>query len=481
MTNRAIFMRLIDRLTTSGHAFTPASGRRSHARTLALVTAVSVFTASTPAVAQRGAPIIRDAEIESLLRDYSTPLFKAAGIGSRGGEIIIINDPSFNAFVASGNQMFINTGTLLTAETPNEVIGVIAHETGHLAGGHLQGLRNEVARSKSIGMIATLLGVGAMVAGAQAGSNTGARAGGALAQIGPQLTLRTLLNYRRGQETAADRAALTYLNKTGQSAKGMITTFQRFADQALFAKQYIDPYVQSHPMASDRIAQLETVARKSKYWDAKDPEQLQLRHDMMRAKLSGFMENPARVSRRYPKSDNSLPADYARAIATYRSGGIRRAGRQIDGLIAKMPNNPYFYELKGQALLEGGKAKAALGPLNKAVSLAPRAGLIRILLGHAQLETGDKGMLGPAIENLKSGLAQEPHASVGYRHLATAYGRLGRIGEAELATAQGHLIDGQLETAQIHAKRAQAKLNRGSPGWLQADDILSYKLPKTQR
>lgn len=475
-------MKPFDRLTNSGYAFAPAPGRTPRVRTLAFVTALGIAAAIAPASAQpRGASVIRDAEIENLLRDYSTPVFRAAGIGTHGAEIIMIGDRSFNAFVASGNQMFINTGTLLTAETPNEVIGVIAHETGHLAGGHLQGLRNEIARSKSIGLIATLLGVGAMVAGTQAGSDTGARAGAAIAQIGPQLTLRTLLNYRRGQETAADRAAITYLNATGQSGKGMIKTFQRFADQALFAKQYIDPYVQSHPMASDRISQLESVARKSKYWDAKDPEQLQLRHDMMRAKLAGFTEDARRVDRRYPKSDQSLPAEYARAIATYRTGGIRRASRQIDSLIAKMPNNPYFYELKGQALLEGGKAKAALEPLNKAVSLAPRAGLIRILLGHAQLETGDKAMLGPAIENLKTGLAQEPHASVGYRHLATAYARQGLIGEAELATAQGHLIEGQLETAQAYAKRAQAKLKRGSPGWLQADDILSYKLPKNQR
>ncbi|HMB48964.1 MAG TPA: M48 family metalloprotease, partial [Afifellaceae bacterium] len=420
-------------------------------------------------------------EIEALLRDYAAPLFKAAGIGSRGAEIIIINDRAFNAFVVSGNRMFINSGTLLTAETPNEVIGVIAHETGHLAGGHLQGLRNEVARAQSIGVIATLLGVGAMVAGVNSGSDTGARAGGAIAQAGPQLALRTLLNYRRGQETAADRAAITYLNATGQSAKGMITTFQRFADQALFSKQYVDPYVLSHPMATDRIAQLENVARKSKYWDAQDPAQLQLRHDLMRAKLAGFMEGPGRVARRFPKSDKSAAAEYARAIVAYRSGGIRRAGRQIDRLISMMPNNPYLYELKGQALLEGGKANAAIAPLRKSVSLAPRAGLIRILLGHAQLETGNKGLLDEAVQNLRTGLQQEPLASVGYRHLATAYARQGRIGDAELATARGHLIDGQLKTAQTYAKRAQAKLKRGSPGWLQADDILSYKLPKAQR
>ena len=192
-----------------------------------------------------------------------------------------------------------------------------------------------------------------------------------------------------------------------------------FADQALFAKQYVDPYVLSHPMPTDRIAQLESVAKRSKYWNAKDPADLQLRHDMMRAKLSGFIESPARSARRYPKSDKSLPAAYARAISAYRSGGYRGARRQIDRLIKQSPNNPYFYELKGQALLESGKAKAAIAPLTKAVSLARHSGLIRILLAHAQLESGNKALLPEAIANLKKGLAEEPRASVGYRHLAT--------------------------------------------------------------
>lgn len=449
-------------------------------RFVAAVMAAAVFYSNAAVAQQPPVKIIRDAEIEALLRDYARPIFKAAGIGSQGAEIIIVNDRSFNAFVVNGHRMFINTGTLLTADTPNEVIGVIAHETGHLAGGHLQNLRNEIARAQAIGAIATILGAGAMVAGVSSGSDAGARAGGAIAQVGPQLALRTLLNYRRGQETAADRAAITYLNATGQSAKGMIKTFKFFADQALFAQRFVDPYALSHPMPTDRIAQLESLAKQSPYWDKKDPASLQLRHDMMRAKLSGFIEGPSRVARRFPKSDKSLPADYARAVVAYRTGGFRGAGRQIDKLISVAPNNPYFYELKGQALLESGKAKAAIAPLIKSVSLAPNAGLIRILLAHAQLETGNKAMLPEAIANLKKGLAEEPRAAVGYRHLATAYARLGDVAQAELATAQGHLIDGRLETAQTYAKRAQAKLKRGSPGWLQADDILSYKLPKSK-
>ena len=477
-------MRIVNRLTTSGSRSTPASGGIRTSKAIkpigAAIMAAALFISTVTVAQAQRVRIIRDAEIETLLRDYAEPIFKAAGIGSQGAEIIIVNDRSFNAFVVSGHRMFINSGTLLIADTPNEVIGVIAHETGHLAGGHLQNLRNEVARAQAIGAIAAILGAGAIAAGVSAGSDAGARAGGAIAQAGPQLAMRSLLNYRRGQETAADRAAITYLNATGQSAQGMIKTFRFFADQALFSQQYADPYVLSHPMPADRIAQLETLAKRSKHWDKKDPPSLQLRHDMMRAKLSGFIEGPSRVSRRFPKSDNNLPAAYARAIIAYRSGGFRGARRQIDNLIGQAPNNPYFYELKGQALLESGNAKAAIAPLTKSVSLARHSGLIRIMLAHAQLESGNAALLPEAVANLKKGLAEEPQASVGYRHLATAYARQGDIAQAELATAQGHLIDGNLKTAQTHAKRAQAKLKRGSPGWLQADDILSYKLPRTQ-
>jgi predicted Zn-dependent protease len=422
--------------------------------------------------------VIRDAEIEVLLRDYAAPVFKAAGIGSRGAEIILLQDRAFNAFVASGNRMFINTGTLLTAKTPNEVIGVLAHETGHLAGGHLQGLRNEMARAQAIGVLATILGAGAAVAGASSGSSSGARAGAAATTIGPGLAQRALLSYRRTQETSADSAALAYLNATGQSASGMLTTFRRFADQALLSKQYVDPYVLSHPMPNERISQLERLAKKSRHFDKSDPPQLQQRHDLMRAKLSGFIEGPGRVQRRYPRSDKSLAAEYARAIAAYRTGSLRPALKRIDGLIRQAPNYPYFHELKGQALLEAGKAREAIAPLRKAVSLAPDPGLIRILLGHALLQSGNAKNLNDAIGNLKAGLAEEPLAAIGYRHLSTAYAKKGRIAEAQVATAQGLLIEGDVKAAHNYAKRAQAKLKRGTPAWLQADDIIAYKLPE---
>jgi predicted Zn-dependent protease len=450
-------------------------------RTLALALAVSM--AHLPAVeAQSRRPtVIRDTEIEAVLRGYAQPIFNAAGIGSGGADIIIVQDSDFNAFVASGRRMFVFTGLLAAANTPNEVIGVLAHEAGHLAGGHLENLRNEIARAQAVGTIVALLGAAGAAVGMAAGSSAGARIGGAAASMAPNMMLRSVLSYKRAQELAADRAALSYLNAAGQSARGMVETFRRFADQQLFSAQYADPYAQSHPMARDRLDQLERAAQQSPYWDAADSPDVQLRHDMMRAKLAGFIESPGMVERRYPRSDKSLPARYARAIAASRSGSTRAAVPLVQELIAYAPNYPYFHELKGQILLEAGRAKEAVAPLQKAVSIAPKAGLIRILLGHALLETGDDRLLGDAVAHLRAGLQLEKLASIGYRHLAAALQRQGKTADAEVATAEALLIEGDIESAQNFAHRAAAKLARGSPGWLKAQDIINYDPPRGSR
>jgi predicted Zn-dependent protease len=448
-------------------------------RARALPGALAFCVAASPAAdaQNRRHTVIRDAEVEALLREYAEPLFGAAGVNSRDAEIVLVRDNQFNAFVASGRRIFVFTGTLMQAKTPNEVIGVIAHETGHLAGGHLEGLRNEIGRAQAIGAVVAILGIAGVAAGAAAGSPTASQMGGAATTMAGGIATRSLLSYKRAQELAADRAALKYLEATGQSARGMVETFRRFADQQLLSAKYTDPYVQSHPMARDRLEQLEAAAAESPYWEATDPAALQLRHDMMRAKLSGFIESPSMVGRRYPQSDDSMPAQYARAIVAYRTGGTRQAIRAVDALIARVPNYAYFHELKGQIYLEAGKAREAIAPLQQAVALAPGAGLMRIMLGQAQLATGDAALLDDAVANLRAGLDDEPLASIGYRHLAMAYQQQGKVAEAELATAEGLLIDGDIETAQTFAERAQAKFSLGSPGWLQADDIVNYQSP----
>src|SRR5437016_6098601 len=231
----------------------------------------------------------------------------------------------------------------MEAKTPNEIIGVFAHETGHIAGGHLARMREEIARAETSAIIAMLLGVGAMVAGARAGAGSGIGQVGAAAISAPQsIAMRSLLSYVRAQEEQADRAGVKFLTATGQSAKGMYDTFKRLADQILVSSRYIDPYLQSHPLPKERVAALEEVARTSPYWERKDAPELQARHDLMRAKLSGFIERADTVLRRYPPSDTSLAGRYARAIAAYRHSDLRSALTQIEALVQAQPNNPYF-------------------------------------------------------------------------------------------------------------------------------------------
>jgi len=286
---------------------------------------------------------------------------------------------------------------------------------------------------------------------------------------------RTLLSYVRQQEENADKAGVKFLTATGQSAKGMHETFKRFTDESLFAARGADPYVQSHPMPAARVAALEELARSSPYWDKKDDPALQLRHDMVRAKISAFMERQDTVYRRYPMSNNSLPARYAHAIATYRHGDLRSALSQIDALIQQQPNNPYFYEVRGQALLEGGKPQEAIAPLRKAVQLSNNAPLIEMLLGQALVAADNKAYTDEAIAILRAAVARETEAPLGYMQLAMAYGRKGDYAQADLASAQAAYLRGDNKTARDLASRAKTRFAIGTPGWVKADDIVSAK------
>ena len=334
-------------------------------------------------------------------------------------------------------------------------------------------MRQELANAQTAAIIAMLLGVGAVAAGARSNNSDMGNIGGAVIS-GPQAYLQnTLLAYQRAQEESADRAGVRFLTMTGQSAKGMYDTFKRFADKSLFSAHSIDPYAQNHPMPAERMAALAELV-KTPYWDKKDPPELQFRHDMMRAKLYGFTERPDAVLRRYPSTDTSMPARYARAISAYRFGDLHDAIAQIDALIASVPNNPYFYELKGQALLEGGHPAEAIAPLRHAVQLAPDPALIQITLAQALIATNDAKQVEEAIPLLRAALAKEPEAADAYLQLAMAYGRKGDLADADLASAQAAFARGDNKTARELAARAKERFPIGSPGWVRADDIVAF-------
>jgi predicted Zn-dependent protease len=453
--------------------------RKTTLKWTALATAVALATApmAAPAQENRGPSLLRDTESEQLLRDYTRPILRAAGLEKQNIQMVIINDSAFNAFVADGRRIFVNYGAMMQSETPNQIIGVLAHETGHLAGGHLSKMREQIAQAQTQMIIAMLLGAGAVVAGARGGnSNSGLANAGAAVISGPQeMIRRNLISYVRQQEENADRAGVKFLTATGQSARGMYETFKRFADESLFAARGADPYLQSHPMPVERVAALEELARSSPYWDKKDDPALQLRHDMARAKISGFMERQDTVYRRYPMSNTSLPARYAHAITTYLHGDLRSALVQIDGLIQVQPANPYFYELRGQALMEGGKPLEAIAPLRKAVQLSGNAPLIEMLLGQALVASDNKAYTEEAIKILRAAVTRETEAPIGYTQLAMAYGRKGDYAEADLASAQAAFLRGDNKTARDLASRAKTRFAIGTPGWVKADDIVSAK------
>jgi predicted Zn-dependent protease len=448
------------------------------ARGAALALAVTTATVSS-AQAQGRVSVVRDAEIEALVRDYARPILKAAGLTS-GVEIVLVNDQSFNAFV-DGRRIFMNTGALMTAETPNEIIGVIAHEAGHLAGGHQQRLREQLKRAQTMALVGTLLGIGMGAAGAATKNTELAQSGMGVAAGTGQMAKRGLLGYQRTEEVTADRSAIRYLEATGQSAKGMLKTFGRFQSALSLSGARVDPYQVSHPMPRDRIANLEGLASNSPYFDKADPAALQLRHDMMRAKIAVFTQGAGGLSRISRKVD-PLAVQYGQALAAYLTGNPRSAVAKAEALEKSNPKNPYFSELKGDALIKANRPKEAATAYQRAIKLDPaRSGMLQIALGQALVAAGDPASAEKAVGVLKQGLARDKENAAGYQYLAQAYGALGQVGEADLAIADQQFYLGKYFDAQVFATRAQKRLQRGTPEWVRAQDIINFKQPKKKR
>ncbi|MER8603586.1 M48 family metalloprotease [Mesorhizobium sp. M1233] len=453
----------------------PKSTIARTARALATLSlaAVVAMAGSVNAFAQN-VPVVRDAEIEALVRDYARPIFKAAGLSGDAINIVLVNDQSFNAFVA-GRRLFINTGALMTAETPNEIIGVIAHEAGHIAGGHQQKLREQLERAKTMAILATLLGAGAMVAGATSNSRGLAGAGMGVGAGGGEMAQRSILAYQRTEEMTADRSAITYLNATGQSGMGMLKTFGRFQNALSLSGAQVDPYRISHPMPQERIANLEVLVKQSPYVDKVDPPALQQRHDMMRIKIAAYMQGQAAASRLMRKNPGSLASRYGDAQMTYLFGNLASALTKTNALIKEQPKNPYFQELRGDILMKANRPKDAADAYAKSVSLDPaRSGLLPVSYGQALMAIGTQDSLKKAVAQINTGLGRDRENAAGYRYLAQAYGELGNIPAAELATAEGHFYSGDYKNAKIFAMRAQQSMKRGEPGWLRAQDIINY-------
>jgi len=449
-------------------------------RLISVVCAACLLASSIaiPQVQAAGLPLIRDAEIEGLMRIYTRPIFRAAGLNPRAVKVYLINQPNINAFVAGGQRIFIHTGLLQQSATPNEVIGVLAHETGHIAGAHLSRLGTQIEKASNLAIISMLLGAAVAVGGAATNTRGAGQIGQATVAGGQNLARRSILSYVRAQESSADQAALRYLTKTGQSGKGMLDLFHNLASKSLGSLRRTDPYTQSHPMPFERIRNLERMVKKSKYYKRKDPGVLLLRHHLMQAKLAGFLSSPRVVYRKYPKSNKSMPSRYARAIVSFRTGDIKNSLPLINSLIKDIPQNPYFWELKGQALLESGRPREAIKPLKIAIKKTSNNGLIAMLLARAYLGAGGKRNAKNALSVLNKAKRSENDSPDLHFLLARAYGTTGNLARAELETAESALLRGDKPLAQQKAKNAKKRLKRGTPAWQRAKDIVNFATRK---
>jgi predicted Zn-dependent protease len=444
----------------------------------ALFLSLSLLSGTVAAEPSRGPNLIRDAEIEGLLRMYAKPIFKAAGINPSSVKVYVIADPSINAFVAGGQRIFIHTGLITRAESPNEVIGVLAHETGHIAGGHLARMNSELATANVESIIGTLVGAAAMVGGALSGNPDAAKVGQGVIMGSQGLGQRNFLKYQRGMESTADQSALKYLSATGQSAKGMLTLFNTLANESLASTSRADPYAYSHPMPFDRIRALEIAAKASPYFDKTDDAGLVLRHQLAKAKLAGFMESPQVVFQRYPSSDNSLPSRYARAIAMFRRGDLKNAIPIIESLSKDLPQDPYFWELKAQAYMENGNPAAGLPAIKEARRLLPGNGLLEMLNAQILVTTEDPKNADDALALLNKAKRSEGDAPILYKYMARAYALKNDVPRAELATAEYAWLTGDKKMAITKATSAQNFFKRGSPEWLRASDLLIFAKKK---
>jgi predicted Zn-dependent protease len=434
----------------------------------ALLASLALVCAWAPGAAAQGG-LIRDSEIEALLRDLATPIWRAANLEPAKIDMYVVQDDTLNAFVAGGENIFVHTGLISAADTPNEIIGVLAHETGHITGGHLVRNREAMRRSMGPALISIGLGILALAAGAP-------DAGAALISGSQAFAYGNFVRHTQVQESAADQAALSYLEGSGQSPNGIIDFFNTEFRRYEFDMRRAPPYLLSHPFTSDRVQALRVRAEASPYRDVRDTPEMQHRLDMAKAKLFGYLMTEQQTLNRYPVRDQSMPARYARAFAYYRAVDVPRATTEITALIAAEPDNPFFHEISGQLMFENGRAAEAVPELRRAVALKQDDALLLVLLARALVATDTRA--GPATTEAISLLARatqiEPDNAFAWRELAAAHDFRGEEGLARLASAEQSYVVGDFGRALNFAERAQRTLQQGEPSWQRANDIATF-------
>ena len=436
---------------------------------LLLVSGIFAALPGTAHAQQQNAPIlIRDTEIENTFKAWMAPLLEAANMAPESVKLILVQSPDVNAFVAGGANIFIYTGLIEKSENPEEIIGVLAHELGHVVGSHLIAGRDAMERASYESILGTVLGIGAAILTGNGGAGNAIMAGTS------SMAQRRYLAHSRVHESSADQAAVKFLNGAKVNPQGLSSFLEKLASQEFLPASQQSEYVRTHPITRNRIDALENNLSTSPYKDSRVSEDWYEQHRRMKAKLLGFID-PGRVPWVYSDSDKSIPARYARAIAAYKKNEVAKALDEIDGLLEIEPENPYFLELKGQMLMGFGKVKEAVPFYRKSVSLTPKAGLIRIDLGRALMESGEgEPAIKEAIKTLEQAKRDEPRSTRVYRLLATAYGRLGNEDMAKLYLAEEAVLQGRFPYARTLAEAALKNLKKDTPEALRAQDLLEY-------
>lgn len=437
-------------------------------RLLARLLAIAALILLTiqPAAAQS---VLRDAETEALLRDMATPLVTAAGLDPANVDIVLINDGSVNAFVAGGQIVYVHSGLINMAGTANEVQGVIAHELGHITGGHIIRYGEGTKVATGISLLSMLLGAAAAAAGA-------GEAAMGIFMAGQQAALGKFLAFTRGQESAADAAGASFLSKAGITGRGSIEFFKklqnmeyRYGYQA--SPRGDDGFYRTHPMTGDRIQTLQDTYEKDPAWNRALDADLETRFQRVKAKLYGYLAEPASTLQSYPLTMTGIPARYARAYAFHKDAFLDKAMAEVDAMLAAAPSDPYILELKGQILLESGRPFDALAPLRRATDLTQNQPLIATTFGHALIATEDKHNFVEAERVLKAAVARDRENPFAWYQLGVVYAANGDLARAKLASAEQQVMMLRMPEALHSAEAAEAELPKGSPDWLRAQDI----------
>jgi predicted Zn-dependent protease len=432
---------------------------RGYAAALALVPALLAPAAGW------AQSLIRDTEVEEILRKQADPILAAAGLEPKVVKILLVNDKELNAFATQGQIIGLHTGLILETETPNQLNGVIAHEAGHLSSGHTA-RSGEMLRA---GMRPMLLTMGLGLLAAFAGEPSGAAA---LMASSSQFGMINVLKHSRGQEGSADQAAVGFLERSGHSGRGLVEFFENYRYQEIFSEGRRYKYFRSHPLSADRIAALQARVSKQSNYDRNDSPEAVAAHTIMKAKLDAFLSPPAQSFVKYKEKDTSYAARYARAIAYYRASELERALKAIDALLLDQPANPYLHELKGQVLFENGRVAESEAPHRRSVELKPDAPLLRVNLGRTLVALDDPKRTDEAIAELTRVAAEDSEMYEAWRLLAQAYDRKGEPGRARLASAEAHFALQDMKQAKVFAMRAREQLTRDTPQWRRATDIV---------